>query len=56
MHLSWSVFVGKIHLQVPVDEFALTKTNHLHAETQTRASLKRLNDAVATVSLKRNMC
>lgn len=38
VHLSWSVFVCKVHLQVPVDEFALTKTNHLHAETQTRGS------------------
>lgn len=56
MHLSWSVFVCKIHLQVPVDEFALTKTNHLHAETQTHASLKRLKDAVVTISVKRNMC
>lgn len=33
IHLCWSVFVCKIHLQVPVDEFTLTKTNYFHTET-----------------------
>lgn len=31
LYLSWSVFLCKIHLQVPVDELALAQTDDFHA-------------------------